>query len=306
MRRLSKVLTAVLVLLAGAAALPAAAANPSPGLVPGLPAYLALGDSIAAGQQSATPAVDFPTTAALWKASGYAAQFQNVLREDLDCLPARSASAADGCRQLQMLNLARTAIPGGPGGVTTAVMLQEGDQLDQAVALLRDRNGDRSPRDDVEVITLTVGGNDVFGPAIAACLTPTAACVPTLNATFQGFVSRYGQILAELRAAAGPETVIMTMTYDNPLPFCALGAANPAGASVLGTFVLEGGNIGLGPMPLGFNDWIRAVSAEHGAVVAETFGLLGAGDFVGGADCLHPDLEGHQKIAGAFAERFPG
>jgi hypothetical protein len=57
---------------------------------------------------------------------------------------------------------------------------------------------------------------------------------------------------------------------------------------------------GLGPV--GFNGLITAISHEYGATVADTFGTLGTGDFVGGSDCLHPNKSGHTKIATAFEE----
>ena len=102
------------------------------------------------------------------------------------------------------MNLSRTGIPGVAAGVTTATVLQPGDQLDQAVALIEERHGTRSPRDDVAVITVSVGGNDVYGPAVQACVPPTGSCVPALQATFAGFEARYDEILATLRESAGP------------------------------------------------------------------------------------------------------
>ena len=95
------------------------------------------------------------------------------------------------------------------------------------------------------------------------------------------------------------------MTYYNPLPYCALGAANPATARVLGDFILEGGDIGLGAMPLGLNDRLRVVADRYGAIVVDTFGTLGDGDFVGGSDCVHPDGDGHRALADVFAGTFP-
>jgi GDSL-like Lipase/Acylhydrolase family len=206
--------------------------------------------------------------------------------------------------------MSRTGIPGGPGGVTTATMLQPGDQLDRAVALITERNGNASTRDDVEVVSLTVGGNDLFGPAVAGCVAapdPAVTCGAALTATFGAFAARYGQILGELRAVAGDDVVLMTTTYYNPLPFCFLGADDPATATAVGNWILEGGTLpGLGTLETGFNDVIRGLSAQHGAVVADTFGTVGAGDFVGGQDCVHPDAEGHAKIADVFAAAFPG
>jgi hypothetical protein len=90
------------------------------------------------------------------------------------------------------------------------------------------------------------------------------------------------------------------MTYYNPLPYCNLGAANPAAAKALGDLVLEGGTVPGGSVLVGFNDLITAISQQHGAKVADTFGELGTGDFVGGDDCLHPNKSGHTKIATAF------
>jgi lysophospholipase L1-like esterase len=282
-----------------------------PRVAPSRPIYLALGDSLAAGQASFEPTGSVESTVLQWRARGFVAQFHQDLRDALDCRDDRPGGAQqDGCPRLQVVNMSRTGIPGGPGGVTTATMLQPGDQLDRAVALITEQNTDESSRNDVEAVSVTVGGNDVFGPAVAACVVspdPATTCAPALQATFTGFAARYDQILTELRAAAGDDVVLITTTYFNPLPFCFLGTADPAGATAVGNWILEGGTLpGLGTLETGFNDIIRALSAEHGAVVADTFGTLGAGDFVGGADCLHPNAEGHRKLAEVFAAEFPG
>ena len=76
---------------------------------------------------------------------------------------------------------------------------------------------------------------------------------------------------------------------------------------MVGDAILEGGTVpGVGVIPTGFNDVVRDVSAKFGATAVDTFGVLGAGDFVGGEDCLHPDADGHQEIADVFADTFPG
>jgi lysophospholipase L1-like esterase len=282
-----------------------------PRVAPNRPIYLALGDSLAAGQASVEPSGSVRSTVLRWRARGFVAQFHGELRDVLDCRDDRPGGAPrDGCPRLQLVNMSRTGIPGGPGGVTTTTVLQPGDQLDRAVALITERNGNASTRDDVEAVSVTVGGNDLFGPAVAACVQspqPTVTCGPALAATFAGFAANYDQILGELRAAGGDDVVLLTTTYYNPLPFCDLGAANPAGATAVGNWILEGGTLpGLGTLETGFNDIVRAVSAEHGAVVADTFGALGAGDFVGGADCLHPNASGHAEIADVFADAVTG
>ena len=162
---------------------PAVASPPGGPPRPGHPVHLVIGDSVPAGQQSVPPAVDFPTTAALWKANGFVAQYHRVLRDELDCSPGRPHHRPGrSCHALGLVNLSRTGIPGVAAGVTTATVLQPGDQLDQAVALIEEHNGNRSPRDDVKVITVSIGGNDIYGPAIAGVrpadqlLRPRARC----------------------------------------------------------------------------------------------------------------------------------
>jgi lysophospholipase L1-like esterase len=309
-RRWSRVLSTLGLFIAAVATPAAVAAAPANGPVPGLPVYLALGDSIANGQESAPRVGDYWTTVAGWQANGYVAQFGDSLKGRLACLPAASAASRDGCRQLQRLNLARSAVPeigGQPAkpGVTTGIVIEE--QLPIATALLRARNHDANPRNDVEVVTITVGGNDIFGPVTSACLGGgPSACAAALQTAFTSFAANYSYILGQLREAAGPDTAIITMTYYNPLPYCALGQANPA-AGPFGDWVLEGGTLpGIGTLGVGFNDIITAISQENGAATADTFGDLGDGDLVGGADCLHPTRLGHTKIAEAFDEALIG
>lgn len=313
MSALSRVLFAVLLVvssvLGGAAA---SARQPgAPDLVPGLPVYLALGDSIANGQQSADVVPgDYWATVAGWRANGYVAQFADDLATALDCLPGQGQRTPTGCRQLQLLNLARSAVPAevsppGKPGVTTQVLIAE--QLPTATALLRSRNGDANPRNDVEVVTVTVGGNDAFGPIVTACLTgDPSGCRTAIASVFTSFSTNYRDILGQLRAAGGPGARIVTMTYYNPVRFCVLGQANPAAGPFV-DWVLEGGTLpGVGTLALGYNDLIETISTQFGAATAQTFGALGAGDFVGGADCLHPNRSGHDKIAQAFDRAFSG
>ena len=313
MKRPVWVVGAVALLVTGLTGLGSPAAQAQSGgvdPVPGLPVYLALGDSIANGQASAPEIVDYATTVAGWRANGYVAQFDAVLKDRLNCLPAASTNARSGCAALQVVNLARSGVPAMNGqpakpGVTTQIVIDE--QLPQAVAMLQARNHDANPRNDVEVVTITVGGNDIFGPVTSACLQPVpSGCAAAIGTAFASFSTNYATILARLRAAAGPDTPIITMTYYNPLPYCAIGQANPA-AGVFADWFLEGGTLpGFGTLPAGFNDLIRGISAANGARVADTFGTLGAGDFVGGSDCLHPVRSGHTKIAADFVKAMFG
>ncbi len=311
---LSRIVVALALVVSGMLGGGVAGAVPgnSPDLVPGLPVYLALGDSIANGQQSAgVVPEDYWATVNAWQANGYAAQFSEDLEMTLNCLPGKGRGTRPGCRQLQLLNMARSAIPAaveppdGKSGLTTQMFIDE--QLPAATALLERRNSDKNRRNDVQVVTLTVGGNDAFGTIVGACLgEDPSGCMAAIQSVFTTFGANYTYILSELRAAAGPKTRIVTMTYYNAVPFCFLGQANPAAGPFV-NWVLEGGALpGVGTLPVGYNDLIEMISAQFGATPAETFGMLGEGDFVGGADCLHPNLSGHTKIAAAFHDAFVG
>jgi lysophospholipase L1-like esterase len=121
----------------------------------------------------------------------------------------------------------------------------------------------------------------------------------------EGFAERYEQVLAGLREAAGPEAVVVTTTYYNPLPACDLGRP-PSEAGSLAEAVLER-SATPGLPAEGMNDVIRAASARHGAVVADAYGVLREpAHFVGGSDCLHPSPAGHRLLAELVAEAWLG
>jgi lysophospholipase L1-like esterase len=269
-KRLATVLAVVGMVFTGA--IPAVADNDT---TPGLPVVVGLGDSWTFGQGAADPAT-----------GGYFALSSDVLRTSLDCLPAQSENAADGCKHLQERNIARPAVPGLPGVTTDAVI---SEQLPVIAPMIADRNGDSNPRNNVEVIYLSAGGNDVSGPVIDACLAgPGDECEDTITERLTHVAGNMHVILGSLRAAAGPETTIVLVTYDSPIEHCVLGQFE--GAAELGQFLLYQ-----------LDQTYRAVAAAYGVEVATTLGQLGAGDWVGGADCLHPNSSGHQKVAAIAA-----
>lgn len=243
--------------------------------VPPLPVYLALGDSVAAGVGASVPAH-----------TGYVPQLQDRLRHDLDCWPLR----LPGCRLLRLRNI---SVP----GATTVDLID--DQLPRAVRILESRNGDRRPYNDVPAVTVTIGGNDVFGPTVEACVPDiTPECARTVARQLGQVAANLPVILDALADAGGGDATVAIMTYYNPLAACVLAKQAP-----LADVVLEGGTLGEGgpELPVGLNDIIREAALQEGAVVAETFGALDVDDLVGGEDCLHPDDSGHAKVAGAFA-----
>ena len=232
--------------------------------------YLAMGDSVAVGVGAQPRATE-----------GYVPELYDQLTAARNC----GDGEALGCR-LDLVNIASV-------GATTRSVVAEGGQLDHAVSLLEERNGNAIPVDDVDLITIDIGGND-FEALLTACVPNPSdpACLVAIQNALAEVARNYPIILSDLRAAAGPDTTIAVMTYYNPLPACQLAPLAP-----FADRVLEGG----GPVPAGLNDIIRSAAALHGAVVAETAPVIDLDDLVGGTDCLHPDNSGHDDIADAFA-----
>jgi lysophospholipase L1-like esterase len=258
-------LLAALMLSLVATASPASAAKP---------VQLALGDSWAAGVGSTD--------------GGYVPRLNEALQGQFDCSPSDNPKPDQGCR----LELVSVAV----GGATTPTLIA--NQLPQAVELLQSRNTNDNPRDNVEVVTVHIGGNDVTNPIIAACLGGlTANCLQVIQTEFAAYRSDLDTALSALRGAAGPDTRIVIGTYDNPIATCVLGGV--PGAVQLGNVVLEG----LPPfVPQGLNDIMRDVADDYGVEVADVFGNLSSQDWVGGNDCLHPDDSGYDRVTAAFVE----
>jgi len=256
------------------------------------PVYLALGDSLAFGIGASDPAT-----------TGYVPLFYDDLRspaepgED-DSDDGDSGPDAFGSKFLMLENLAVGGPAAPPGGETTTTMIA-GGQLDAALAELTARNSNPRHADDVRVVTLDIGGNDMFA-VVPLCLAgPSPACTSAIRTAFGTFSGNFDHILDELTAAAGPKTTMIVMTYYNPLvnPFCPL---SPQAA--LADALLEG-SPAMG-LPDGLNDLIRVNAASHGVAVADVFGLLGPSDVQ--PDCRHASDSGYRIMADEFIAAGPG
>jgi lysophospholipase L1-like esterase len=283
-QRLRMAALAVAVLLVPVLTFASPAAGAKGDLNPGQPVMLALGDSWAFGFGASVPSE-----------TGYVPLVYHGLQEGFNCSPSerqREKGGNKGCKHLQLLNIA-------VGGATTPTLIA--GQLPEATALLEDRNGDRNPRNNVEVITISIGGNDVTTPILTACLSgPGPGCIQTIQTEFAAYRSDLDTALSRLREAAGPDARIVLNTYDNPIPTCFVNAF--PGASFLAGIVLEGGP----GVPQGLHDIMREVAADYGVEIAEVFGDLAPQDWLGGQDCLHPRDSGYAKVAQAFLEVLVG
>jgi lysophospholipase L1-like esterase len=235
------------------------------------PEYLALGDSLGVGVGASDPA------------KGYVPLFRDFLE-----------SKAGLHTPLVLNNLSIS------GATSTSLIAQ---QLPAALAELEARNGDTEDVNDVEVVTVDIGGNDFFALVPACAGGFTAQCQAAIGITFGTFSANFNSTLAQLRTAAGPDTTIIVMTYFNSLvnPGCQY-----SGLASLGNIVLEGYPYPY--LPQGANDLIRDIAAAHDAEVAELVpggvfpALLGPDNIQ--PDCLHANDSGYQIIAGAFADAF--
>jgi len=185
MRRLLPLLAAFLSLALLAPAAPAAAKE--------TPAYVAIGDSLAFGVGASDPAT-----------GGYVALTYETLRN--------SDRYRD--RGLELINM-------GVPGATSSDLLLPGGELERALGEIRDRQEDTSSSDDnVEIITVDIGGNDVL--ALATADSPCVA--DTLGEKCQGrFQEMLGtlkgnltEVLGRLRQAA-PKAELMVMDLYSPL-----------------------------------------------------------------------------------------
>lgn len=273
-RRLPALLAAVVAAALAATALAAPASAGPPDRTPaasGGALYLALGDSVAAGIGAAPE-------------NGYVDQLGRLL-------------TGPGCVRLKAVCRIKTRNLS-VSGATTQDLIDA--QLPAALKLLAQRNGNASAADDVRLITITIGGNDVFGPVINACTAgDPALCVATINQQLALVLANYTRILDDLAAASGPRTTIAVMTYYNSLvPSC--GFADIPGLSALAAGVLEG----LPFVQQSLNGVIRTAARGVGAVSVDTLNIVGSDELVG--DCLHPNDLGHTAIADVFAQALSG
>ena len=253
-------------LLIGAVGVSPAAAGSRGGSADRHPLYVALGDSWAAGVGASSPS------------EGYVPQLHAALRRGLYCRGWRRR----GCRRLELVNLAQ-------GGATTPSLIES--QLPAAVALLERRNGDHNRRNDVKVVTLHIGGNDVVPPILAACSVQIdATCVEVFTNAMAEYRRNLRTTLGSLRAAAGHRTRIVIGTYDDMLvPPCPVSP--PPGDPI------QEGSADLEP---GLYDVMRQVARRYRAQVAEVVGSFGPDDRVG--DCRHPNDSGYNKVTKAFLD----
>lgn len=265
----SRMKFATLFLLAGMT-LALGLSSASAGSRTGHPRYLAAGDSATYGRRASDPEV-----------TAYVPLLADFLSTVTS--PGKRPPMPDSrARWFGYANTARL------DDETSTDMLTQG-QLEEAEEILNRHNQNGSATDDVRVVTFTIGANDIRGLLTNTNCnpTPTPACQTAVEQTLATTQGNLQQIMSRLRAAAGPDTVIATMTYYNPLQGqCAI----PGPLGVLAPQVLAG-----------LNAIIVQTAVQYDILVAPVADIgIGVGDLYG--DCVHPNDNGYAKIADAFAD----
>ena len=173
------------------------------------------------------------------------------------------------------------------GGDTTEELTDK--YLSQSVELLE--------QGDVRVVTITIGGNDLFQYSSSpVCIdTPGDPACPLQDGLLE-VEERLDRILGELRAAS-PLTVIVIQLYPNL--FSGTGEVN-----LNGIIVREGApEVAFGLL----NDVIAEVARRNGVLIADPrAGFEGRGGELGHllepTPDAHPNDDGHRVIADAFLE----
>ncbi len=255
MSRPSPLLAAFLSL--GLLLLPAAA--PRPAQAEETPAYVALGNSIAFGVGATDRA-----------SMGYVGRTFDALR------------TSDRYRE-RGLTLVSLSVP----GATSSDLLVPDGQLDSAIEEIERRRDDASSLDDnVEIITIDIGGNDLLSliSADSPCLTDASSdpCRRLFGQILRTLEANLTEVLGRLREAAPDATLVVVDLYN---PYSGTGDLREVIA-----------DLGVAEV----NKRIAAAAADPAlrAEAASVFQLFqGRGDQWIASDHFHPNDAGHSVIA---------
>jgi lysophospholipase L1-like esterase len=253
----------------------AAAATPTfdAAAFPNSPLYIALGDSLSAG----AGASDRTRTA-----------FVPLVHEGLG-------------PDVGLLNLGHSG--------DDSFEIRDHGHLQQALELIEGRNGDADPDNDVTLVTLEIGGNDlldIFFDLVIPGTCPNVEeglkkpeCVEAFRAALDNFRPHLHDILADLHEA-DPELNLVLMTLYNPFSGSTVNAFEP-----IGDLGLEG-KAGT-EFPEGLNDVVRDEGEEAGVTVVELYApFFGkAQDYIS-RDLIHPNDAGYRVMADAVLDAAEG
>ncbi len=226
--------------------------------------YIALGDSLSAGFGASRPS-------------------------ETSFVPLVLESLGD---EYQLINL-------GHGGDTSADLMDHGHH-DEAIETIEERTDDGFEGEEVALVTLEIGGNDLLGlyfgvvltgvcPDVTAILSKPE-CTEPLTAALAEFDANLGETLDQLLEADTSLRVLLLTLY-NPFPgFLPVQA--------IAALALEG--LADSQFSEGLNDIIREHAAQRDIPVVELYEPFEnkASDLISG-DFIHPNDAGYRVMAEA-------
>lgn len=232
--------------------------------------YLALGDSLSAGNGASD-------------------------RDETAFVPLVHAALGP---QVELMNL---GIPG-----DTSDDLLNGGPLDQAIAEIEQRKADSVAGNEVAVVTLEIGGNDLlnlFFELVVPAICPnvrdslnTPRCVDAFHDALDTYEPNLEAILDRLKKA-DPDLPIFLMTLYNPF-----SGKTPA-LDDLTELTLEGAQDT--PFPEGLQDIVRRQADEHGVFLVDVYPHFegNAVEYVAN-DLIHPNDIGYRVMADAVLDEM--
>jgi lysophospholipase L1-like esterase len=191
----------------------------------------------------------------------------------------------------------------GESGDTSGDLIGHG-HLEQAAGDVEQRLADDDPDNDVKLVTLEIGGNDllnIFFDLVAPGTCPSLkealakpVCVGALRDALDEFRPNLTEAIDRLQAA-DPDLPIALMTLYNPFS----GGLTPV--DEVAELALEGSPDT--EFPEGLNDIIRAEGREQGVILVDWYPLFEgkAGVYIY-RDLIHPNDEGHRVMAEAVLD----
>ena len=194
------------------------------------------------------------------------------------------------------------AVPGETSGSFIA-----GGQLADAVAAI-DEPG------DVQVVTLTVGGNDLLHLLqVEPCRSTPGSilCRQAVAGALMAFVPNYQQILAALTTALANdpgEEVLLVTTYYNAFAGTGLPYEAVADLALTGSDgTIDCAANAADPTRIGLNDLIACIGQQFGATVVDLYPVFGRDALllthIAMGD-IHPNDDGYGVIASALKQAW--
>jgi len=200
--------------------------------------------------------------------------------------------------QVELMNL------GEPGD--TSDDLLGGGPLDRAIAEIEARENDSVAGNEVAVITLEIGGNDLLNlffelvvPGVCTGVEESLAkprCVDALKEVLEAYEPNLGATIRRLREAA-PEAPIFLLTLYNPF------SGKTQIVDELVELALEGAPDT--PFPEGLQDIIRARAGADGVHLVDVYPRFDgkAQEYIAN-DLIHPNDVGYGVMAEAVLEEM--